>query len=172
MLFLEAPPMPGPLPAPVELTAEEERGLAAFIRRHTAPQHLVARARIILLAADGLNNCQIARQLDLDVETVRLWRQRWLGCAGVTLADLSIEERLIDAPRAGRAARITAEQYCRLVALACEAPGATGRPISQWSGRELADEVVARGIVATISPRHAARLLKRGTSNRTVCATG
>jgi transposase len=164
--------MPGPLPAPVELTAEEAHDLAAFIRRRTAPQQLVARARIILLAADGLNNCQIARQLGLDVETVRLWRGRWRGWAGVAPADLSIEERLSDAPRTGRPARITAEQYCQLVALACEAPSTVGRPISQWSGREIADEAVARGIVAAISPRHAARLLKRGTSNRTACATG
>lgn len=164
--------MPGPQPAPVELTAEEAEGLAAFIRRHTAPQQVVARARIILLAAAGLNNCQIARQLALDVETVRLWRQRWLSLAGVALADLSVEERLADAPRGGRPARITAEQYCQLVALACEAPGIAGRPISQWSGREVAEEVVKRGIVDAISPRHAARLLKRGTSNPTACATG
>ena len=53
------------------------------------------------------------------------------------------------------------------MALACEAPSASGRPISQWSTTELAAEVVRRGIVETISPRHAARLLKRGTSGRT-----
>lgn len=164
--------MPGPLPAPIEVTREEAEGLATLVRRHTAPQHVVARARIILLATEGLNNCQIARAVGLDVETVRLWRQRWRGWAGVALADLSIEERLADAPRTGRPARITAEQYCQLIALACEAPGTAGRPISQWSGRELANELVARGIVAAISPRHAARLLKRGTSNRTACATG
>jgi putative transposase len=169
---MEVPPMPGPLPVPIALTAEEAESLAVFVRRHTAPQQLVARARIILLAADGFNNCQIARELGLDVETVRLWRQRWRGCAGVALADLSIEERLIDAPRPGRPTRITAEQYCQLIALACEAPATCGRPLSQWSGREIADEVVARGIVAAISPRHAARLLKRGTSSPTACATG
>jgi Homeodomain-like domain-containing protein len=164
--------MPGPLPAPIELTAEEAEGLATLVRRHTAPQQLGARARIVLLAADGLNNCEIARQLGLDVETVRLWRQRWRGWAGVAPADLSIAERLADAPRTGRPARITAEQYCQLIALAGEAPSTAGRPLSQGSGRELADDIVARGIVAAISPRHAARLLKRGTSHRTACTTG
>ena len=59
------------------------------------------------------------------------------------------------------------EQVCRIVALACEAPGESGRPISQWSTTELAAEIMRRGIVETISPRHAARLLKRGTSSRT-----
>jgi len=164
--------MPGPPPTPVDLTAEEEAALETLVRRHTAPQQLVMRARIVLAAAAGLNNCEIARRLDVDGETVRLWRARWLGFAGVALADLGVAERLADAPRAGRPARIGAEQFCRVVALACEAPGTSGRPISQWSGREIADEVVRRGIVATISPRHAARLVKRGTCSRIGSATG
>ena len=155
--------MPGPTPLPVELTAAEQQGLDALVRRHTAPQQVATRARIVLLAAEGLNNSQIARHLGLDVDTVRLWRQRWLAFQGVDLADLSVEERLTDAPRPGRPADITAEQVCQIVALACEAPSQSGRPISQWSQREIADEIIRRGILPTISPRHAARLVKRGT---------
>jgi putative transposase len=127
----------------------------------------VVRARIILLAADGLSNSQIARTLGLETDTVRLWRQRWERFAAVALADLAVDQRLSDAPRSGSPARITPEQVCRIVALACEAPSASGRPISQWTGREIAAEIVRRGIVATISGRHAARLLKRGISSRT-----
>jgi transposase len=164
--------MSGPLPAPVTLTSDEADRLAAVVRRHTAPQQLVSRARSILLAADGLTNSAIARQVGRSVATVRLWRTRWLSLAGVALADLSVEARLADAPRIGRPAQISAEQCCQLVALACEAPRASGRPISQWSGREIAEEAVTRGIVATISPRHAARLLKRGISNPTGCGIG
>jgi putative transposase len=141
--------------------------LEALVRRHTAPQQLVVRARIILLAADGLSNSQIARTLGLETDTVRLWRQRWERFQAVALADLAVDQRLSDAPRSGSPARITPEQVCRIVALACEAPRASGRPISQWTGREIAAEIVRRGIVATISGRHAARLLKRGISNRT-----
>jgi transposase len=137
--------------------------LEALVRRQTAPQQVAMRARIVLLAADGLNNSQIARHLDLEADTVRLWRQRWRGLQGVALADLSVEDRLTDAPRPGSPARITAEQVCRIVAVACEAPSRSGRPISQWTGREIADELVGRGIVGAISPRHAARLVKRGT---------
>jgi putative transposase len=51
------------------------------------------------------------------------------------------------------------------VALACDQP--KERPISHWTGREIADEMMVRGIVKQISPRHAARLLKKGISNRT-----
>jgi putative transposase len=46
--------------------------------------------------------------------------------------------------------------------MACEHPEESGRPISHWTGREIADEIKKRGIVDEISPRHAARLLKRG----------
>src|SRR4051794_25271538 len=75
---------------------------------------------------------------------------------------LTGEERLADAPRSGTPARITADQVCRIVALACETPADSARPISQWTGREVAAEVMKRGIVERISPRHAARILKIG----------
>jgi putative transposase len=52
-----------------------------------------------------------------------------------------------------------------MVALACDQP--KERLISHWTGREIADEVMARDIVERISPRHAARVLKKGISNRT-----
>jgi putative transposase len=159
--------MPGPQLPTLALPADARRDLEALVRRHTAPQQLVVRARIILLAADGLSNSQIARTLGLETDTVRLWRQRWERFQAVALADLAVDQRLSDAPRSGSPARITPEQVCRIVALACEAPRASGRPISQWTGREIAAEIVRRGIVATISGRHAARLLKRGISNRT-----
>ncbi len=155
--------MPGPRPRSVVLTDQERRELERLVRRHTTGQQLADRARIVLLAAEGLNNSEIARQLRLEPDTVRLWRQRWLAFHGVDLTDLSVEDRLTDAPRPGRPAEITAEQVCQIVALACEAPSQAGRPISQWSNREIADEIIRRGILPTISPRHAARLVKRGT---------
>ena len=150
--------MRGPKPPAVELSPEERQGLETLVRRHNTPQQVARRGRIILGAAAGLNNSQIAREVGLDVDTVRFWRSRWLG-----LQAASLEERLRDAPRPGTPARITPEQVCQIVALACEAPSQSGRPISQWSSREVAEEVVNQGIVERISPRHAARLLKRGT---------
>src|SRR4051812_24204993 len=159
--------MPGPKPPSVELTSEERGDLEGLVRRHKTGQQLADRARIVLLAADGKNNSEIARELGLEPDTVRLWRRRWLNLAGVALADLDVGDRLADAPRSGTPARITPEQVVRIVALACEAPGESGRPVSQWSSTELAAEIMRRGIVDTISPRHAARILKRGTSNHT-----
>jgi len=155
--------MRGPKPPLVELSRQGRQGLETLVHRHSTPQQLARRGRIVLQAAAGLNNCQIARQLDLDVNTVGLWRQRWIGLQGASLDDLNVEDRLSDAPRPGAPVRITPEQVCQMVALACEAPSQSGRPISQWTSREVADEIVNRGIEDRISPRHAARLLERGT---------
>jgi transposase len=133
---------------------------------------MALRARIIVAASEGKNNCQIARDLGVHMETVRVWRMRWLGMQAASLEDLPLEERLTDAPRPGAPARITAEQVCQVVELACEAPEQSGRPISQWSSREIADEIMKRGIIDQISPRHAARLVKRGILNPISSATG
>jgi putative transposase len=154
--------MPGPeLPA-IALTGEERLGLETLVRRHTAGQQVALRGRIILAAADGVNQSTIAARLGTTINTVRYWRRRWLGLQHVPFEGLDAEERLADAPRSGAPARITADQVCRIVALACAAPVDSERPISQWTGREVAEEVVTRGIVTRISGRHAARLLKIG----------
>lgn len=152
---------------PITVTAAERAGLESLVRRHTTPQQIATRARIVLAAAAGQTNVQIVHQVGLSRESVRLWRDRWAALQAIPLTEVSVVARLTDAPRPGAPARITAEQVCQIVALACAAPATAGRPISQWSSREIADAIRARGIVATISPRHAARLLKRGHSSRT-----
>lgn len=164
--------MRGPKPPTLTLTDAERQALEYLTRRHSTPQQLALRARMVLAAAAGANNSQIARKEGVDIETVRLWRSRWLGLQAVTLEDLSVEDRLTDAPRSGKPVRITDEQVCQIIALACEAPERSERPISQWTGREIADEIKRRGIVSEISERHAARLLKRGRCNHTAGATG
>jgi len=162
----------GPKPPVVTLTAVERAELEALVRAHQTAQQVALRARMLLAAADGGNNAQIARRLGLEADTVRLWRARWLGLGAIPLAELGVAERLADAPRPGGPCRITTEQVCRITALACEAPAASDRPISHWSGRELADEAVRRGLVDRLSPRHANRLLKRGICSPTASATG
>jgi putative transposase len=120
------------------------------------------RGRIVLAAAAGKNNSEIGRELKVRVATVRLWRGRWRELQPLPLTELRAEERLEDLPRSGAPAGITAEQRCQIEALACEKPEGSERPISHWTGREIADEIMKRGIVDQISARHAGRLLKRG----------
>ena len=156
----------------VVLSEKEQEGLLQITRRHCSEQQVVLRARIVLAAAQGISNAQIARDLSVNVDTVRLWRDRWVGLQGIDLKTVSLLERLQDAPRPGGKVKFSAEQRCQMAALACEAPAQAGRPISQWTGREIADEAIGRGIVDTLSPRHAGRLLKRGPSSPTASATG
>jgi transposase len=156
----------------VVLSEKEQTGLLWITRRHRSEQQVVLRARIVLQAAQGFSNAHIARELGINVDTVRLWRDRWVGLQGIDLETLSLGERLQDAPRPGVKPKFTIEQRCQMAKLSCEAPAQAGRPISQWTGREKASELKARGIVEQISPRHAARLLKKGDSNHTASGTG
>jgi hypothetical protein len=140
----------------ITLSAEQQAELERLVRAHSTPQQLAVRARIILLAASGNGVRATTRELMLQPRTVRLWRQRWR--AGTDHA----ASRLADAPRSGAPARFTAEQVCALIALACEPPSVSGRPITHGSQNELAREAVRRGLASSISQRSVGRMLKRG----------
>jgi transposase len=159
--------MPGPKPETIELSKLARRELERLVARHTTGQQKAQRARIILQAAKGKNHAQIGKELKVSVDMARLWRRRWLELQPIALDDLSVEDRLEDLPRPGAPSHITADQLCQIEQMACQAPEQAGRPISQWTGREIADELIRRGIIEQISPRHAARLLKKGDSSRT-----
>ncbi len=156
----------------VVLSEKEQEELTQIARRHRSEQHVALRARIVLAAAQGHVTMGIAREEQVNVDTVRLWRDRWVGLQGVDRETLSVAERLQDAPRPGAKLKFSQQHRCQIAALACETPHASDRPISQWTGREIADELVVRGIVTAISPRHAARLLKKDPSSRIVFGTG
>lgn len=147
--------MPGPKPPAVPLSEAERQELLRVIRAHKTPQHYSFRAHLILLLAAGHNAPEVARRLGTSRRTVRLWRRYWLA-----RPEEAVAARLQDAPRPGAPATFSAEQWCQIIALACEAPEASGRPISHWTPRELAAEARKRGIVETISERHVGRFLK------------
>jgi len=152
--------MPTPQATTVNLTEEEQQGLDHLVRRHNVGQQIAVRARVILAAGQGKTNSAIAAALAVSLHLVQRWRNRWATAQTISYDDLSIEDRLQDAPRPGAPIKITADQRCQIEALACEKPEKSGRPISQWTAREIADELLKREIVERISGRHAARLLK------------
>jgi len=156
-------PPRGPKPPQITLTPAERQALEALIRRPSTPQQLVLRARIVLAGAAGRNNAQIARELAVGIDAPRLWRRRWLETAPADPeAPPPVAVRLQDLPRPGAPGRFTAEQFCQLIAMGCEVPAGSERPISHWTPREIAAEAQKRGIVDRISPRHVGRVFKRG----------
>jgi homeodomain-containing protein/Homeodomain-like domain-containing protein len=165
---------PTPTVSPrVQLTARQRACLEQIARRQTSPQRLVRRAKILLALATGANQCHVTRQMRLNRGTVHIWRQRWLALAP-KLEQIAVDggpdkvlttmivEALTDHPRSGTPATFTAEQIVQIVAVACEDPAESGRPVSHWTPREVAEEVRKRGIVETSSPRSVGRFLKSG----------
>lgn len=126
------------------------------MNKYTSPHHLVLRSRIILLADEGVNVHETARRLGIGRTTVQNWRKRWLQGG-----ESSVVERLQDAPRTGAPAVYAAEQICAIVAIACERPSESHRPITHWTQQEIADEAMKRGIVEFVSQRSVGRFLKR-----------
>lgn len=159
---------PGPAPAPLTVSPAQQTVLTALLRRSSCPQALALRVQIILGAAADQRNEPLARQLGCTPNTVRKWRSRWAAAAphlAVAAAarpalERAIAAALADAPRPGTPATFTAEQIIHIINLACRPPDQVGRPVTAWTPRELADEAVNQGLVATISPRTVGRFLK------------
>jgi transposase len=160
--------MPGKA-AKVTITEKQQAILEEFSRSRTEPLFLSQRSRIILLAFAGLLNEDIAPQVDLERHQVGIWRSRWaeafdrlvlIECMEGPLAlRKAIRELLADAARAGSPGKFTAEQLAHIFATACEDPQKLGHPFTHWTHAELTKEVIKRGIVDSISPRHLGRLL-------------
>lgn len=128
----------------VRLRADEQLQLESLVRAGSTEQRIVRRARIVLLAGQGLQSVEIARQLGLSENTVGLWRRRYSkqGPAG-----------LRDAPRSGRPSPFTAEQRTRVVQKAIEErPEDNGLPFTHWSSADLARIACEAGIVGSIHP--------------------
>ena len=155
--------------ANIQLTERQYKVLQQIRCSTTAAQRLVQRAGVILMAFAGMLNVTIAQDLGLARKQVGLWRRRWqqsydalvaIECRE-THAQLcrTIEDVLSDAPRSGSTGSFTAEQVTQILAVACEPPEQSGRPIDRWTHRELTDEVIHRKIVPSISVGQVGRYL-------------
>ncbi len=140
------------------LTAAERVELEGLVRSPSTAQGAALRARMILLLAEGLSITAVAEHLGVWRKTVSQWRGRWLSS---TACELSAPARLSDAPRSGGPCRITAEEVCAIINLACKRPRDCGLPLSHWSASDLAREALRQGLVTQLSPRSAGRFLKR-----------
>lgn len=154
------------------ITERQQAILRTMSRSGTCPQAVALRARMILLAFDGTANEGIAEQVGCERHAVGPWRHRWADaferlilvecCEKPSALPRAIAEALSDRPRSGSPGKFTAEQVAQILAIACEEPEASDRPVTHWTPRELADEAVKRGLVESISPRQVGRFLKIG----------
>ena len=128
----------------------------------------------MLGSAEGRPNLHLAAELGIDRQRVRRWRVRWAQIESALAAaeaqapsDEELEAKILDALsdnyRSGTPPKFTPEQVVAIVALACEPPADSARPISHWSTSELADEIVKRRIAESISPRQVGRFLAKRT---------
>jgi len=140
------------------LLASERVELEGLVRSPSTAQSVAMRSRMILLLAEGLSITATADLLDVWRKTVSQWRGRWLSSVA---SGGSALERLSDAPRSGGPCRITAEEVCAIIALACKRPRDCGLPLSHWSASDLAREALRQNLVERLSPRSAGRFLKR-----------
>ncbi len=161
------------MPPQIQVSDKQDSILQQIIRRATSPQSLVLRAKIVRAGTEyGRRNTQISHDLSCSSQTVHTWRHRWIDGWEQLVAieandddqelEVAIIVTLSDLPRPGTPATFTAEDICQIIKVACEDPQLSGRPITEWTPRELADEVVKRGIVVSISPTQVGRFLKRG----------
>jgi len=129
-------------PYVLNLNADQRRELEARVRRYTLPYRDVVRAKVVLLAAAGLDNDEIAARLDMRREIVSKWRKRFY---------LQGLEGLEELPRGGRPQAFPPEVVVAVKAIACELPCRLGVPLSRLHVPDIVSEVVTRGIVAEIS---------------------
>jgi putative transposase len=152
----------------INLTRYEKAELERIIRKQTIAQNQARRARIIRLAnEEAQTNQEIAQQLGINPCDITHWTKRWL--------EQSLEpvtQRLSDSPRSGAPERITMEQWCQIIALACEPPQEYGLPITHWTHEELAAEAIKQEIVETISSSHVGQVLKKKIDHLIEAATG
>lgn len=163
--------MPGRA-AKIIITERQQAALESMTRSSTCGQGIAQRARMILLAFEGFDNEVIAERIGCERHTVGVWRRRWAKgfeqlvlvecCEKDSVLPVALADFLRDEPRSGCGGKFTAEQVTQILAVACEPPEQSGRPVAHWTPRELADEAVKRGIVASISARQVGRYLKDG----------
>jgi transposase len=155
--------------AKVIISERQQKLLEEFSKSRTIGTCIVQRATIIL-GFTGMLNEDIALQVGLNRQQVGLWRQRWRDagkplcvweCTEPHRLREAILDVLADAPRPGAPATFTAEQVSQIVALACEPPKLSGRPLDHWTLRELRDEAIKRNIVTAISVSRIGRFLQQ-----------
>ena len=134
----------------VSLTPDERAQLVALTRKGKASARQVTRAHVLLHAADGLKDAEIAAAAHTSVPTVARIRKRFVQGR--------IQEALTERYRPGGRPKLDLKKEARLIALSCSTPP-EGR--KDWTMQLLADKLVELGVVDEISDETVRRTLKK-----------
>src|SRR5262249_5158885 len=161
--------MPGSA-AKLQISERQQAVLRQLVAAPTSPVRLVQRAEVILRAFAQEENQAIAAAVGLDPTAVGLWRRRWaqawaklirIGCTESHAAlRRAVEGVLADPPRSRNPGKVSPQPGTQILAPGGEPPEQSGRPITHWAYKELADEAQKRGIVASISAAQVGRYLR------------
>jgi transposase len=121
--------VPTPHAAEIVLTADERTELEGWARRRTSAAGLAMRSRIVLAAADGGTNTELAQRLGLSITTVRRWRNRFV---------VDRLDGLLDEPRPGRPRVVGDERIKDLITATLET---TPPDATHWSTRSMAEHL-------------------------------
>ncbi len=138
----------------VDLTADERAQLITLTRKGKASARQVTRAHVLLHAADGLSDAEIANAAHTSVPTVARIRKRFIQGR--------VNEAITERYRPGGRPKLGTKQETHLIALACSTPP-EGR--KDWTMQLLADRLVELGVVDEISDETVRRTLKKTPSN-------
>jgi len=167
---------------PLTLDACEQALLEKIYRRRNLPDYQKERIQIVLAAATGLQNKDIASQYGLERHRVSKWRKRWATQhqhwqqSDAKLRP-AMSERLVlhwldDQKGRGRKARFTVEQRAKVAGLSLETPEQNGLPVTHWTLKYLVEMSKKQGIVDAISRSTVHRILKKTTCRPIGVATG
>lgn len=157
----------------IKLSKNQKRIIKQFADGTHIPQHLNQRAKIIMLANQGLTNDDIEAELFLSNHTVIKWRNRFFHAAEQLAqvekdTPLKLKEEIIkvlsDEQRSGKPSSFTDEQVATIIALSLQDPQTIGFPFSHWTSELLKIAVIDKGIVGSISESQIRRFLKRKRS--------
>ena len=145
----------------VTLSADQQHELRSLVRKGKASARRITRARILLLAAEDRPDDEVAAALHTSRSTVERIRRRFV--------EHGLEAALSERPRPGAVPKLDERGQATLIALACSDPP-QGR--TSWTMQLLANELMVRRVVPSISDEAVRRTLKKTDSSRGFRSTG
>jgi len=162
--------MPWPLKRNLIVSPKQQQVLDDIINSRTSRQDHRLRAQIILSWVEGNSENKIAEKLHVNRTMVSHWKRRWFeneekltaydDCLSGIEYFRAVLSLLNDAPRSGAPGKFSAEQICQIINVSCESPEDSNLPLSHWSLKDLAGELIRRGIVESISTSQLSVFLK------------